>query len=357
MSSRIIPLTALSVMLLVIFWAVVATAQQPGLGQQPIQQQPVDQNQYAQQQQLPQQQPVGQLTPLQPQPGQMHAPQPLPTAPFTLTPEEEAVLDRLLTDWQVKSGGVKVFESGFTRWDYDPIFGDPNAPKSSTGMLRYAAPDKGYFELADGSEKWICTGDAVFKFEKKLKQMREYPLPKEMRGVAIADGPMPFVFGVQAAKMKARYWMRITTPPANQANQVWLEVYPRHAKDAENYKKIDVILSFEHDGTNVTKLEPFALNIHLQNGDEKSAGGRQVYQFSDMKINGLISTIVNFGNWFIRPSTPIGWQHIIEDTGADAPAQGAPGQAGQPQGANPNAATNVQPGIDVGSALPTGAVR
>lgn len=354
MSSRIIPLTALSVMLLVIFWAVVATAQQP-----------VDPNQYAQQQQISQQQPVGQLTPLAqpqpgagPQPGQL-VPQPLPQSPFTLSPEEEAVLDRLLTDWQIKSGAVKTFESTFTRWDYDPIFGDANTPKRVVkGALRYASPDKGFYELADESEKWICTGDAVFEFKKELKQMREYPLPREMRGQAIADGPMPFVFGVQAAKMKARYWMRITTPPANQANQVWLEVFPRHAKDAANFRKIDVILSFEHDGTNVTKLEPFALNMHLPNGGHDGAmSGRTVYQFADMKINSVIGNMLNFLGWFVRPSTPIGWQHIIEDTGADAPPQGQPGQAGQPQGANPNAATNVQPGIDVGSALPTGAVR
>jgi TIGR03009 family protein len=388
MSSRIIPLTALSVMLLVIFWAVVATAQAPipqeQLGgtqplpqetqPQPVQpqqpQQPAGQfltpeqqyqlqQQQLQQQQLQQQQAQQPQYQQQPQPQQLQPvppPQPLATAPFTLSPQEEAVLDRLLGDWQLKSGEVKTFEATFTRWDYDPIFGDATKPKRVVkGDLKYQAPDKGYYALEDESEKWICTGTAVFEFKKELKQMREYPLPKGMQGTAIADGPMPFVFGVQAAKMKARYWMRIITPPANQATQVWLEVYPRQAKDAANFQKIEVILSFAHDGQNVTKLEPYALNMHLPN-----SGSRTVYQFADMKVNGILATVQGGLGWFVRPTTPFGWQHIVEQTGEEGPgsppAGGAP-QAGAPQGPAANSATNVQPGIDVGSALPTGAVR
>ena len=45
--------------------------------------------------------------------------------------------------------------------------------------------------------------------EKKLKV---HPLPKEMQGEAIADGPVPFIFGAKADKMKQRYWIRDVTP-------------------------------------------------------------------------------------------------------------------------------------------------
>ena len=52
--------------------------------------------------------------------------------------------------------------------------------------MKYAAPDKGFYDLADHSEKWVCTGDAVFEFRTELKQVREHPLPENMRGKAIA---------------------------------------------------------------------------------------------------------------------------------------------------------------------------
>lgn len=301
MSSRTAPLVALSVMLLVIFWAVVATAQQT----------------------LPpaaQQQTIEQLT----------QPQPLPSAPFTLTPQEEAVLDRLLTDWQQMSANVKTFEAGFTRWDYDGVFGVQNPGEAPTpkrvvnGTLKYAAPDKGFYELSDQTEKWICTGDAVFEFRADLKQVREHPLPPELRGKAIADGPMPFVFGVEAAKMKARYWLRIITPQDKQADQVWLEVFPRYAKDAANFAKIDVVLSFAHNNGTVTKLEPFALNMHLPNGKD-----RTVYQFSNMQTNSVLGNLQQFIGIFVRPSTPFGWQHQVVE--APAGVDPVPPSAQNPQ--------------------------
>jgi TIGR03009 family protein len=249
------------------------------------------------------------------------------TAPFTLSPQEEAVLDRLLMDWQKMSADVRTFESSFTRWDYDGVFGAAGPDGQQTpkrvvnGTLRYAAPDKGYYELSDQSEKWVCTGDAVFEFRADLKQVREHPLPPDLRGKAIADGPMPFVFGVEAGKMKARYWLRIITPQERQGTEVWLEVFPKKAADAANFLKIDVVLKFEHQNGTVTKLEPFALNMHLPNGKD-----RTVYQFNSITANGLIDGLQNFIQWFVRPGTPFGWQHQV----VEAPVGEAPPTAQQP---------------------------
>lgn len=362
MSSRIIPLTALSLVLVVIFWAVVATAQQPGLqpATQPVGQPQYNPEQYAQPGQLQpagQQQPLGQLQPVAgPAAGQEPAPQPPATAPFVLTPQQAAELDQVLNDWQRKSGEVKTLEATFTRWDYDPVFGDPTQPKRAVnGKLRYAAPDKGYYELDDGSEKWICTGDAIFEFMKDLKEMREHPLPPEMRGKAIADGPMPFVLGVEAAKMKARYWIRIVTPQTELGKQVWLEVYPRHANDAANFQKVEVILTFAFDGTQVTKLEPHALNLHKPNGQQ-----RDVYLFTSLIVNSRLAQLGDFLGLFVRPSAPLGWSHKVMDTqtapaGPQPAGAGQPGTAGRPQPFG-NPTTDAQPGTDVGQ-NPTGIVR
>lgn len=303
MSARIIPLSVLSFVLLAIFCAVVATAQE---ALNPSQQvgQTIQQNPLAQ----GIQQVVGE-------------PQPPAQAPFTLTPEEEANLDRLLSDWQTMSAKVKTFEAGFNRWDYDGVFGNGTTPKKFVrGSLKYAAPDKGFYDLEDHSEKWICTGDAIFEFRADVSQVREHRLPANMRGKAISDGPLPFVFGVEAAKMKARYWMRITTPhEAAQKSQVWIEAYPKFSKDAANFSRVDVILSFIVENGTVTKLEPYAINLVMPNQKDRTA-----YQFTSMTTNGVLNNINEFFGLFVRPATPLGWKHQLMDEGMANGAEPAP---------------------------------
>lgn len=332
MSSRIVPLSALSVMLLVIFWAVVATAQQVGPGGSlPVEQQtlPITPEQAAQavpvQFQAPGQgaQPGAVLQPIAVQPAlPAQAPefQPLPQAPFVLTPQEAAVVDRVLDDWQRISSQVKTLKARFRRFDYDGVFGDANTPKRMVdGTIRYAAPDKGFYALDDESEKWICTGQSIFEFRSSDRKVREWRLPPQLQGQAISDGPMPFVFGVDKEKTKARYWVRLI-PGAGSPGEVWLEAYPRMAKDAANYRKVDVILTFTvgADGT-VTDLQPKAINQHLPNGKERTA-----YAFSEMSINNGLDKLQNGLDFFVRPSTPLGWSHELVDDGATAPPEGTP---------------------------------
>jgi TIGR03009 family protein len=339
MSARIVPLSVLCFLLPAIFYAVVATAQEPAPAPlNPSQQigQAVAQN--------PAVQAIGAAADATG--GFLGLPpaQPLPTAPFTLTPEEETNLNRVLVDWQNMSGKVSTFESDFVRWDYDGVFGAPNVPaRVSSGVIKYAGPDKGSYEhwqidpktqqkVADEkfNEKWICTGDAVFQFRYDLKQVREHKLPENMRGKAIADGPMPFVFGVEAVKMRQRYWIRVTTPQeaANQS-QVWLEAYPKEAKDAANFYKLDIILTFVVENGQVVKLEPYAINMVLPNQKD-----RTVYRLSGQKANTQLQNIQQwFGN-FIRPGTPLTWTHqVVEETAPPAgpESQPAPGIGAVPQ--------------------------
>ena len=331
MSARIVPLSVLCFLLMTIFYAVVATAQEPAAA--PL---------------APSQQ-IGQVLGQHPgaqapgQPGNvlgLPPAQPLPTAPFTITPEEEANLDRVLVDWEKMSSTVKTFESDFTRWDYDGVFGNPNvAIRVATGFVRYATPDKGFYEhkqvdpkdfnkLDEANqrynEKWVCTGDAVFQFRFDLNQVREHKLPENMRGKAISEGPMPFVFGVEAKKMRERYWLRITTPQQYaQQNQVWIEAYPKQAKDAANFYKIDIILAFELNGGQVTKLEPFAINLTMPNAKD-----RTVYKLGTQKVNTFLSQFQEFTGFFIRPATPLGWTHqLVDESAAPAGPEAQPAPA------------------------------
>jgi len=134
----------------------------------------------------------------------------------------------VLKAWEQKSKDIKTFDANFTRWEYDPVFPKPNAdPKDPVnvdfGILKYAAPDKGVFRIlstvgpdgkavpieADRADHWICDGKSVYQYLPKQKQLVEHKLPPEMQGKAIVDGPLPFLFGADAQKLRQRYWIRI----------------------------------------------------------------------------------------------------------------------------------------------------
>lgn len=209
-----------------------------------------------------------------------------PPAPFRLTPQEEAYLDRVLQAWEQRSKGVKTFACNFTRWEYDPVFGDAAKPRYiDQGRLKYAAPDRGMFRVMqtqkngkmvsiepERAEHWICDGKSVFEYNYQKKQLIQHKLPPELRGKAIEDGPLPFLFGAEAAKLKQRYFLRVITPRDVQG-QVWLAAYPRLQQDAANFKRAELILTIQG-------MTPFALRTYSPNGKN-----RTVYQFQDIVVN------------------------------------------------------------------------
>ena len=86
----------------------------------------------------------------------------------------------------------------------------------------------------DTGEHWVCNGTSIYEFRHGDRQLRETKLPPELRGKAISDGPLPFVFGAKADTLKKRYFMRLVTPPGV-TDQIWLESLPRFQADAANF--------------------------------------------------------------------------------------------------------------------------
>jgi hypothetical protein len=124
-----------------------------------------------------------------------------------------------------------------------------------------------------------------------------------MRGKAISDGPLPFVFGAKADTLKKRYWMRLITPPEVR-DQVWLEALPRYQADAANFSKVELILQ-------ARDLMPFAIQIHKPGGQD-----RDVYQF-DPRTN-LIDKGLDMIRDFAKPVTPFGYKYVLDDLQAQA---------------------------------------
>jgi len=253
--------------------------------------------------------------------------------PFQLTTVEQQFVTQILQMWETKSKAINTFTSDFERLEYDAVFGPGTETPIiiSQGRLSYAKPDKGSFKIeaisrwkpndpqnpaAGGEhapqknevgEHWVCDGKAVYEYDYQKKQLVVTTIPKEMRGQAIVDGPLPFLFGAEAKKLAARYWIRsIQGAP----QMIWLEAYPRWASDAQNYQRVEIMLDRK-------TMQPTALQVHLPGGQQ-----RHVYKFNEPTINSKLEAL--FGGIFDKPKVPWGWERVVNDEG------------GGPQAANPN---------------------
>jgi TIGR03009 family protein len=298
--------SALAALPLSVLCASLAVAQQqiPAANQQPLQQPPAEQQ--------PAGQPVANA-PLQAPPG------------FQLNVIEQAFLDQVLDAWQKKSGEIKTFKCAFQRWEYNAAFG-PKADvplNKNEGELSFQKPDKGSFQIkvikawqaqpaaapgqqAQGGwapqpnaigEHWVCDGKSIFEYRHDQKQLVERPIPPQLQGQAIVDGPLPFLFGAEAAKLKARYWLKIEQQP-NQ-NEIWIAAKPKFQAQAADFKAVDVILD-------KNKMLPTHMQIHMPNGD------RHLYFFdvTNASINNLQIPLLNV--LFQRPRTPSGYKRVVE---------------------------------------------
>lgn len=280
--------------------------------------------------------------PAVPQQPQVAQPQPpAPRQPPALSPQEQAALDQLLAAWEARSAAVKTWSCTFRKWEYNAwspadAQGERLAFAESTGELKYAAPDKGLFRIkeskqwnpqtrryevrgGESGEHWVCNGESIYEFRHTDRQLRETRLPPEMRGKAISDGPLPFVFGAKAETLKKRYWMRIITPP-NATDQIWLEALPRFQADAANFSKVELILRSRD-------LMPFAIQIFKPGGRDQD-----VYQF-DPNTN-LIDKGLDLFRDFAKPTTPFGYKYILEEVPAGP-------QAAPPGGPRPSVPANL----------------
>ncbi len=269
-------------------------------------------------------------------------------AGYQLNALQQSLLDQTLDAWQQQSGKISTFSCPFDRLEYVMAFGPVVKGKSlplnqCEGLLTYSKPDKGSFEIKKIStykvlpppadqpnaapradwveqpdaigEHWVCDGKSVYEFRSDQKQVIERPLPPHAPGESIIDGPLPFLFGTESAKLKQKYWMRIDRRN-NNPDQIWLNALPKFQQQAADFRQVDVILDRK-------RQLPQAMQVTLPNGD------RHVYMFHLEKasINNPLDRIQQA--LFDRPRTPFGWKHVVEN--APMPVAQAPQPAQQPQ--------------------------
>ena len=271
-------------------------------------------------------------------------------------------VDEVLLAWEKTSEEIVTFKCNFKRWEHDPAFGpkDPKIPYTyGEGVIQYAKPDKGMFKvesllkysapkiaggkpvwLAQIGEQWVCDGRSIFEFDIRGKKLFQRILPKEMQGQAIADGPLPFLFGAKVSTINARYWIHpAPNVPPDRPGEYWLEAVPRFPQDAVNFQKVSIILD-EKD------FLPKALDVYAPNYNRKTNPAHTEYSFekrettlkSDKRGLAFITEYIDgFKKQFYEPKVPSGWKKVIEDMNGmpqgPLPVQGpAPGTATRPAG-------------------------
>ena len=246
---------------------------------------------------------------------------------FQLNAVQQGYLDQVLSSWQAESAKVTIFQCPFERWEYNKAFGPSNEIplNKNKGDLSYQKPDKGSFQItevrtwdqASGDwavqkgaigEHWVCDGKSVYEYRHDQKQLVVRPIPPAMQGQAIVDGPLPFLFGADAAKLKARYLMR--AEQTQNPDEIMIQALPRFQADAADYKRVDVLLDRQ-------RMMPKAMRVYLPNDD------RHVYMFdiANATVNGHLQRIKAL---FQSLRTPWGWKRVVEDIppGQPAPVEG-----------------------------------
>jgi TIGR03009 family protein len=261
------------------------------------------------------------------------------SAPFPpLSAAHQKFLDDVLNYWEQRSQSVERYRCTFQRWEYDPVFGPRDTFKTySKGSIKYSAPDKGLFKVdtimhytppaaagekpkfvvreGESGEHWICDGQFIFEHDHKNKQLIQRELPPHMRGKAIADGPLPFLFGAEAEKIKQRYWIR-PLPVPDGVKEYWLEAFPKTRKDAASYLKLHVIID-------QADFLPKGLVIFDRNFDPRQNPARTTFTFSEREVNWSVAlqTLKFWEREFFEPSPQPGWKKVVEKYNAPPDAQ------------------------------------
>jgi len=183
-------------------------------------------------------------------------PEPLGTVQ-TVDPE----LDKILMAWEQRSTQVAKVKGEFKRIVYDQVF---QTAKCAVGRYAYESPDRGRMDFApdpnvkpdsppaerggvkfavqaDESKWWICDGEQILDIDPVKKEYSRVTIPPRYRGRNISDGPLPFLFGMSAEKIKKRYSMKLGSMH-DPEKIVHIVAYPLNPSEQQEYRVAEVLL-------------------------------------------------------------------------------------------------------------------
>ncbi len=183
-------------------------------------------------------------------------------------------------------------------------------------------------------EHWLCDGDSIYEWDHRNKLLKVTPLPDELKGKSIADGPLPFVFGAKAEELKRRYWMRDVTDPDRVGTQIWLEARPKFQQDAANFQRATIVLD---ERTYLpTALQLILPGIVVKEGE---AQAHTALVFQSPSVNNPLNTLIGK---FMAPRTPPFWKRVDINPSEVEPAGGEPPLSPPVQAERPNTGQRKQ---------------
>ncbi len=200
-------------------------------------------------------------------------------------------LETILNNWEKATSHIDTLQGKHHRFVYDKVF---EVEKRAEGDFFYQAPDNGRIDIqagkirpsdksrrigaggkpfklqSDRPERWICDGKQILQINEAEKTVETFPIPPQVQGRNIMEGPLPFLFGMPAAEAKRRYFLKVLKITET---QIWLGVKPRRKQDAANWKEAKVILQKRN-------YLPWAVQLIDPAGNLET-----VYRFSDLEVN------------------------------------------------------------------------
>ncbi|MEN1682123.1 MAG: hypothetical protein AAGJ46_21305, partial [Planctomycetota bacterium] len=109
--------------------------------------------------------------------------------------------------------------------------------------------------------------------------------------------PFPFLFGARKDDLKERFWFRVHPNPDDSV--IHLVAQPRTARDAVNYKMVELMLDRK-------TLLPRAMQVYEHNQ------ARFVFSFhlDKVSVNHRIGPV--WQALFQSPRTPLGWRRVVD---------------------------------------------
>ncbi|MCA9027221.1 MAG: hypothetical protein KDA86_18580 [Planctomycetaceae bacterium] len=259
------------------------------------------------------------------------------TEPVQVNPAE---LERILKEWETKTAKITKLRGVHQRYEYDYVF---SQEKRAVGSFWHEAPDKGRIDFnckeqpaipADGvnTQKvdsqgnpfrvaaeapmmWICTGSDIFSIDVANKTFDQIEIPPPDRGENIMDGPLPFLFGMKAEKLKARYKMSLGQMNGTQGRDdrmvYHLVAIPLLQEDARNWQRAEVRLDAQY-------CLPIAIRLIDPSGNKETV---YVFPLTEMKANSPWDAIMpdpfkprlsGFKLQQLQPAAPDRQQNVLD---------------------------------------------
>ena len=237
-----------------------------------------------------------------------------PPASYNPTEEELQHLDEFLARWEEFGRGIKRVSCDVHMREFDGVLQqNSKTPVAHTwGQFRFITPNqfmyhiKGEFvyseakpdgEWKPGQNEWmiVLNSKEFLQYDFKNKKVVVFPVVSEEQDMDLTmdNGQFPLFFVAKANVLKNRFYLRITTPAAKQKTQVWIEAFPRYARDAQQFQSITFILGLKD-------LQPTYMRKIGVNGKSKT----------DLTFENVQ---VNKGLWKIEGSIEKGWTKEVRE--------------------------------------------